>query len=91
MNMKKWISKEIYKELSYTNGWQIDDDSYKSICDKLAIKILNNVGTLEEIKIKLHNRIDDLKEYGASPEGYTLVRYPDVAVMIDKVFDKLVQ
>lgn len=38
---KKDLAEIIRSELSFTNGWYIDDDSYDEVCEKAAQRIIS--------------------------------------------------
>ena len=43
METKKMISNKIESKLGFTNGWAVDRDRYKFLCDEVAEEITNYI------------------------------------------------
>ena len=43
MNLTKKITRKIYRKLSFTNGWSIDDTNYYKLCHEVAEDIIKTI------------------------------------------------
>lgn len=65
MKKKKVISNKIERKLGFANGWSVEEERYKSLCDEVAEDILKYITRKTKTSI-----IKDISEFNEERYGH---------------------